>query len=149
MTLPVKNMEKLTPEDFSAYPVWEFALELEEIGDLAMRPVPDLPVNDLGNRTVGTQVSLANGSRLWAGLGNIFLDNPRRTKQTLVASFYIGGEWVPLSREMNAEMYGPDALARRLGLRVEDVFPVTYDVSACCIGDRDATQGSIEAAAVT
>jgi hypothetical protein len=148
MTLPVKNMEKLTPEDFAAYPVWEFALDLEEVDDLAMRPVTTLPVRDLGNRTVGTQVSLANGSKLWAGLGNIFLESPRRTKQALVASFYIGGEWIPLSREMNVEMYGPEALARRLGLKVEDMFPIAYDVSASCVGDCDAVRGSIEAMAV-
>jgi hypothetical protein len=146
MKLPVKNMEKLTPDDFIAYPVWEFALDLEEIDDLAMRPVPDLPVDDLRNRTVGTQVRLANGAKVWAGLGNIFLSDPQKTKKALVASFYIGGKWIPLSREMNVEMYGPKALARGLGLEVTDVFPVTYDVSSFCRGDVNATRGTIEAA---
>ncbi|HKD21627.1 MAG TPA: hypothetical protein VKB71_06420 [Rhizomicrobium sp.] len=145
MTLPVKNMEQLTPSDFAAYPVWEFALDLEEVDDLAMRPVTTLPVHDLANRTVGIEVRLANGSMLWAGLGNIVLNDPGRTKRTLVASFYIGGQWIPLSRSVNAEMYGPDALARRLGLRTKDVFPITYDISAHCVGDREATLGSVEA----
>lgn len=145
MTLPVKNMEKLTPDDFSVYPVWEFALDLEEIDDLAMRPVPKHPVHDLANRIVGAQVRLANGSKLWAGFGNMFLNDPQKTKRALVVSFYIGGEWIPLSYNVNAEMYGPDALARKLGLKVEEMFPVTYDVSANCVGDKDVTQGTIEA----
>jgi hypothetical protein len=148
MTLPVKNMENLTPEDFAAYRVWEFALDLEEVDDLAMRPVPNLPVNDLRNRLAGTEVRLANGSRLLAGIGNIFLNDAQKTKRLLGVRFYIGGEWVPLSREMNVAMYGPEALARRLGLTVNEMFPVTYDVSASCIGDRNATRGSIEAVPV-
>jgi len=148
MTPPVKNMEKLTPDDFTAYPIWEFALDLEEIDDLAMRPVTTLPARDLGNRVVGTKVCTANGDMLWAGLSNIFLNDPEKTKRALVVSFYIGGQWIPLSREMNIEMYGPDALARRLGVGCKDIFPITYDVSACCIGDPGAIRGSIEAAPV-
>jgi hypothetical protein len=146
MTLPVKNMEKLTPDDFMAYPVWELALDLEEVDDLAMRPVPDLPVDDLRNRTVGTQVRLANGTKLWAVLGNIFLSDPQKTKKALVASFYIGGNWIPFSPKTNATMYGSGAIARRLGLKVEDVFPVSYDVGRFCVGDKDAMRGTTEAA---
>jgi hypothetical protein len=146
MTLPVKNMEMLTPEDFAAYPVWEFALDLEEVDDLAMRPVTMLPVRDLGNRLAGTEVRLANGTRLWAGIGNIFLNDAQKTKRLLGVRFYIGGKWEPLSREMNVAMYGPDALARRLGLKVEDMFPIAYDVSAFCVGESGAVRGSIEAA---
>jgi hypothetical protein len=148
MTLPAKNIEKLTPDDFTVYPVWEFALDLEEVDDLAMRPVLDIPVNDLGNRLAGAEVRLANGTRLWAGIANIFLNDAQKTKRLLGVRFYIGGEWVPLSHEMNVEIYGPNALASRLGLKVEDIFPIAYDVSAFCVGDSEAIRGSIEAASV-
>jgi hypothetical protein len=38
MTLPIKNMEKLTPEDFAVYPVWELALDLEQVDETLVRP---------------------------------------------------------------------------------------------------------------
>ena len=32
----------------------------------------------------------------------------------------------------------------KLGLKLDDVFPISYDVSGCCIGDAAALAGVIE-----
>ena len=39
---------------------------------------------------------------------------------------------------------GPEALAKRLGLRVEDLFPIHYDISSLCVGDSAALIGLID-----
>jgi hypothetical protein len=146
MTLVCKNMEELTPDDYLAFPVWEFALDMEDVDDLAMRPVAKLPVDDLANRLVGTKVHLANGDHLWASLSNIKLDDSAKTRRILAAAFYLNGEWIYLARpqDPNQENYGPAALARKIGLPVDQVFPISYDVSKCCIGDENAIRGLIE-----
>jgi len=146
MTAQIKNMEALTPEDFIAHPVWEFALDMEHVDEFAMRPVTKLPVNDLANRIVGTRVVLANGTKLWAGLSNVVLGDGNETRSILIPKFYVNDEWVPLDRpgDFKVEMYGPEAFARRLGLSVGQVFPIAYDISDCCVGDKDAVRGTIE-----
>lgn len=147
MVMGCKLPEEMTPEDFEQSPVWEFALDLEEIDDRLLRPVTELPVDDLGNRVVGTQVRLANGARMWAAIQCLHLDDPYKTRHLMWLSFFVGGRWIGLVRyhDPGQNMCGPIPVARALGLDVNDVFPVTYDVRHCCTGDPLAVTGVVEA----
>jgi hypothetical protein len=85
MTENIKPAESLTVADFQAHPVWEF-LNDDEIGETMVQPVEKLPVETLDNRLIGTQVRLANGSLVWALIGNFDVTNPRATQHFLTLS---------------------------------------------------------------
>jgi hypothetical protein len=138
MTENIKSADLLTVTDFQAHPVWEF-LNDDEIGELMMQPV-ELPVESLDNRVVGDQVRLGNGSRVWASFGNFDVTNPRATQHFLDISIERNGEWFPLARYHDSDFarHSPEALARFLGLHVDDVFPITVDVRRFVHGDPKA-----------
>ena len=138
MTEDIKSVDSLTVADFQAHPVWEF-LNDDEIGEMMMQPV-ELPVESLDNRVVGDQVRLGNGSRVWARFGNFDVTNPRATQHLLDISIERNGEWFPLARyhDSGFAAHSPEALARFLGLHVDDVFPIIVDVRRYVHGDPKA-----------
>jgi hypothetical protein len=135
----IKPAESLTVADFEAHPVWEF-LNDDEIGETMVRPVEKLPVETLDNRIVGTRVRLANGLEVWGSFGNFDVTNPRATQHFLDLAIERSGEWFFLARYQDFDFAdrGPEALARFLGLGVDDVFPITVDVRRYVRGDPAA-----------
>ncbi len=125
----IKPVESLTVADFQPHPVWEY-LNDDEIGETMVQPVEKLPVESLDNRLVGAQVRLANGSRVWALIGNVDVTNSRSTQHFLTLSIDRGGKWFHLARYFDFDFTdrSPDALARFLGLGVDDVFPISVDI---------------------
>ena len=93
----IKPVESLTVADLEAHPVWEY-LNDDEIGETMVQPVEKLPVESLDDRLVGSQVRLANGSRVWALIGNFNVTNPRDTQHFLTLSIEHGGKWFYLAR---------------------------------------------------
>ena len=147
MTLAAKKIEDLMPDDFSVSPVWEYVLELEVADDMLVRPVVVLPVTNLANRIVGTRVRLANGTMLWAELGNLDLQDPPETRRCLMLSLLWGNQWAHFFPRHDFGQKGEAAasLASTLGLPVDDIFPIAYDVSDCCVGNPEVVRGSVEA----
>jgi hypothetical protein len=139
MTENIKPVESLTVADLQAHPVWEY-LNDDEIGDTMMQPVDELPVENLDCRLVGTQVRLANGSRVWALVGNFDVISPRATQHFLTLSIERDGTWFHLARyhDSGYAAEGPEALARVLGLHIDDVFPIAVDVRRYVRGDPEA-----------
>ena len=139
MTENIKPAESLTVADFEAHPVWEY-LNDDEIGETMTRPVEKLPVESLDNRLVGAQVRLASGPLVWAFIGNFDVTHPRATQHFLTLSIERGGTWFHLARYFDFDFTNrsPDALARLLGLGVDDVFPITVDVRRYVRGDPAA-----------
>jgi hypothetical protein len=45
--------------------------------------------------------------------------------------------------DFDCDQRGPAALANFLGLKIEQVFPILYDVSDCCLGDPSVISGGI------
>jgi|SRR5665213_1795131 len=132
----IKPAESLTVDDFRVHPVWEY-LNDDEIGETMTRPVERLPVETLENRLVGTQFRLANGSEVWGLLGNFDVTNPRANQHFPTLSIERSGEWFHLANyhHFDFKSHGPEALARFLGLGVDDVFPITVDVRRYVRGD--------------
>ncbi len=144
MSEEFKLAEELTVADFQADAVWEFRNE-DEKGESAVRPVKKLPVKNLDGCIVGTQIQLANGSRFWASLGNVDSNDPRQTQQFLFLSVF-KERWFQLARyfDFNLKEQGPQALADFLGLHVDDVFPISYDIRSISLGDPSCLAGTIE-----
>ena len=105
-----------------------------------VQPVEKLPVENLDDHLVGAQVRLANGLLVWASVGNFDVANPRATEQFLTLSIERNGEWFHLARyhDVGFERHSPEALARFLGLHVDDVFPIAVDVRRYVRGDPKA-----------
>ncbi len=134
-------VDALQIADFEEHAVWEFPTA----GETIVRPVKDLPVQSLTFRMVGTQVRLANGSRIWADIGNVDTGDPRQTEQFLTLTVYKDGKRFTLARYFDFDYAdrGPEALASFLGLPVSEVFPISYDIRQYVIGDLAALCGTI------
>jgi hypothetical protein len=143
---PFKRAEDLRAPDVEAFPVWEF-VNNDEIGETVVRPVKTAPASNLRGRLVSTQVHLACGKTVLAQLGNIDSNNPKATKHFLQLIVFQSGKRFILARyhDFNWNSQGPQALADFLGMRIEDVFPISYDVSRFSTGDPAALVGKIEA----
>jgi len=141
-----KPVELITVEDIKAAPVWEY-LNDDEAGDTLVVPVESLPVEMLDGRLVGTQVKLANGSMRWAFIGNIDTRNAHTTDHFLDLSIWERERWFHLARYFDHDYSrrGPLALAKFLGLGVDEVFPISWDVSQYSSGDATALAGVVAA----
>jgi hypothetical protein len=143
-----KRVEDLTLADFDLHPVWRFANADEAtFGETAVRPVVDLPISDLGGVLFGATVRLANGSGIRAVLGNIDATSRDRTALFLTLEIHRGGQRFHLARyfDFDRDARGPKALAKFLGLPVEEVFPIAYDVTPYAVGEKSALSGFIRA----
>lgn len=136
-----KPVEEIQIADLEAFPVWEFA----KAGETRVRPVRDLPVKSLMFRFVGTQVRLANGSHVWANIFNVEPSDPRRTEQFLTLTVYKDTKRFVLSRYFDFDFAesGPESLASFLGLPLNEVFPISYDITHHVVGNSAALSGVI------
>ncbi|MBF5042741.1 hypothetical protein FGE12_10045 [Aggregicoccus sp. 17bor-14] len=144
---PTKDVSELTPDDLRAFPVWEFTNE-ESDGDseTMMRAVQKLPVTHLDGRIVATEVTLANGTRVFATLSNVSVKSPRQTQQFIMLSVPRDGRTFHLARyfDFDAAERGPAALARFLKLKPKEIFPIAYDLRSVCKARSAALVGRIE-----
>jgi hypothetical protein len=111
-----------------------------------VRPIKKLPVKNLIGRVAAVSVRLANGSTAWALIGNVDVDNPRLTEHFLTLSILRDGFWFTMARyhDFDAAEHSPDALAKFCDLGLDDVFPISYDISHISLGDLAALVGTIE-----
>jgi hypothetical protein len=140
----MKPIEALDVGDLHAHPVWQYA-NVDGANEMLVRPIRRLPVARLAGRVVGTQVRLANGTYVWALLGNIDESNARLTEHFLTLSVFQDRRWFTLARyhDFDDSENGPDALSRFLGLPIDEVFPIAYDIRHYVKGDAAALAGLI------
>lgn len=147
MPPPPRPVESLRPTDLLTQPVWEFVSD-DDPDETYVRPVAKRPINSLGNRIVGTEVNLANGSLVWALLGNIDINDVRQTRHFLTVSVFLRDQWFHLARyhELDHDKRGPEQLAEALELSLDQVFPIRYDIGKWVSGSGvDAIRGSVHA----
>jgi hypothetical protein len=139
-----KPILSLQISDLEKYPVWEFSNN-EESDDTEVRPIKRLPVSSLAGRTIGSRVLLANGQHVWAIIGNLDTNNPQMNEHFVTLSIGWKGKWFQLARyhDPDYERRGPSAVACFLGLPVDDIFPIFYDVRKYARGERAALTGTV------
>lgn len=125
----MKPIEALEVSDLQAHAVWQYA-NVDGASETLVRPIKRLPVARLTGRIVGTRVQLANGTCIWALLGNIDESNARLTEHFITLSVFQDGRWFTLARyhDFDYSENGPDALARFLGIPIDEAFPIAYDI---------------------
>jgi len=143
----VKAVDSLAVADLQAFPVWQYTGH-EGVDETFVRPVKRTPVTSLAGKLIGTQVTLANSERVWALIGNVDPTNPQMTEHFLTLSVERNGRWFTLARYHDFDFveHGPEALAQFLGLPVDEIFPITYDICQVAEGDEAALRGQIRKA---
>lgn len=143
----VKPISSIAVIDLLANPVWEFTNK-DGADETFVRAVKRIPVNDLTGKLVGTQVRLAKGNQVWALIGNVDVKSARMTEHFLTLSIEANGEWFSLARyhDFDHAERGPEALARFLHLRVEEVFPIAFDIRSYARGDPQALCSTVQQA---
>jgi hypothetical protein len=139
-----KRVSSLTSADLQSHPVWQY-ISLEENDETFVRPLQVVPAANLTNKVVGTKVTLANGQRVWAIIGNVDPTSARFTQHFLTLSVERDGQWFTLARyhDFDYSERGPETLARFLDLSVDEVFPIAYDIRSFAKGDATALSGQI------
>jgi hypothetical protein len=137
--------EKLTPLHFQKCPVWTF-LNNDARGETMVKPLSKLPVRDLDGCLIGTQVTLANGQKVDALIGNIKSRDAKRTQLAITVALFKGAQKFDLDRRFDPDYSrcGPAALSRFLNLTVNEVFPISYDLTEFSEGTIEALKGKIE-----
>jgi hypothetical protein len=140
-----KRVENLTVADLEAFPVWEYANE-DEKGETVVRPIRRTPVKTLVGRLIGTRIRFANGTGAWATIENVDESNERLTQHFLTLTVFDEGRSFTMARyhDVDRDERGPQALAAFLGLGVDDVFPISYDISQACVGEPACLVGKID-----
>jgi hypothetical protein len=144
MSTNTKPIEWLKVADLEANPVWQYTSD-DRTGDTLVRPIKRVPVKSLTGKVIGTQVRFANGRQAWALIGNVDPQNPRLTEHFLTVSIERDGKWFALARyhDFDYADRGPEALARFLGLPIDEVFPISFDLRQYAQGDPAALAGSV------
>ena len=139
-----KRIEDVGVSDLERHPIWRYREDAD--GNAVASPVLHMPVSDLGSCLIGARSELAGGACVWVMLGNVTLNNPVRTEQFLGARFERDGEWFELARYFDAdyEDRGPVQLSQFLGLSLDEIFPVRYDLSRFVVGHPSVVRGVIE-----
>lgn len=144
----IKSVEELTVNDLERHPVWSFTNSHESTspGELAVKPIRRLPVKSLVGKIVGCPLTLNCGRSVMGFLGNIDLTNAALTEHFLTLSVFSDrNELFHLARyhDGDAQTHGPDALAKFLGLKVDEVFPIRYDIAPFAVGRTKCLRGAI------
>jgi hypothetical protein len=139
-----KLAESLTGLDLAGHPVWMF-INSDARGETVVRPVRRVPVTSLSDKLLGVRVVLANGTAVWALVGNVSPQNARKTQQHLSISIERDGQWFHLARYFDPDYKrrGPSELAQFLGLSVAEVFPIAFDLTGLAKGDPEVLVGSV------
>jgi hypothetical protein len=141
----VKPVEALTVVDLKVAPIWEYT-NRDGPGETMVRAVNEFPVRNLSDKLIGAPVRLANGTEMWALIGNVDSRNTRLTEHSLTLSIERGGEWFFLARyhDFDYARRGPDALSQFLGLTVDEIFPISFDLRRYAEGDESALRATVE-----
>jgi hypothetical protein len=124
-----KDAGALTVADFVDYPVWEF--NGEEIGaEYALQPVMDYPVTHMNDRVVGVLVVLANGQKFLCVISSLGDIARKDVLEHAIFSFLAGGQRIPVYPYSHplSKTFGPSALAEKLNLPTDEIFPFAYDL---------------------
>ena len=137
-----KTIDTISVGDIQSNPVWKFFSG----GDMAIEPVKKTPCTTLNGRIVGTQVELADGTMVWALLGNIDTENPAFSKHFMTLSIESSGDWFHLARyhDYDYDERGPAKLSEWLNKPLDQVFPIAYDIRHVFHGESVALKGKFE-----
>jgi hypothetical protein len=144
MSTITKKIEALEIDDFKTFPIWTLIND-DAIGEISVTPVKKYPVKSTEGKIFGLEVYLANGRRLWAMIDNVDSVNSRSNEHFLSVSLSVDDKWISLARyhDIDYDQNGPQSLASLLNMPIDEVFPISYDLTLLAVGEKAALKGSI------
>jgi hypothetical protein len=138
------DIDDLSVEDLKNFPVWRVKSNART-GDSELVPVRRLPCKNLDCCIVGVQVMLADESTTYGILGNVHTNDRERTEVFVTISIEKNGEWFHLARYFDCDFNssGPKELGKFLGKKLNEIFPIRYDLRLFSKGDLSALCGVI------
>lgn len=129
--------------DLERHTIWQYTPS--GTADVCVKPVTRVPADRLVNRLVASRVTLGNGQRRWALFGSVTADQPRLNQHLMSIGILGNDAWFHLARyyEFDRETRSPQALAEFLGLKIVDVFPISYDLRESVRGTAEALVGTM------
>ncbi|MEX2358995.1 MAG: hypothetical protein WEE51_11765, partial [Pirellulaceae bacterium] len=139
-----KELQSLSIADLKEHPVWRFTDNPEV--EQEIETVHAHSLRDLEGVLVGAKVKFADGSRKWALLENVNRAGKKVNDHFLTITVENQDKWFRLARYHDDEIddQGPSALAKFLGKKVTEVFPIRYDLRIPLMSDSGRMIGKIE-----
>lgn len=145
-----KPISAMHVDDFGEYKIWEYDLRCSKGSDETwLRPIKKYPAKTMVNRIIGIPVILNNNKEVYGIISNIDTHDPICTQHLLQLSLFIGNDLFHLCRYWEEGLLGregPKALSNKLHLHVDEVFPISYDLSQYVTGDELSIKNVIESA---
>lgn len=141
----MKGVSTLNLADLRSQPVWRYR-NSDERGETLVAPVKELPVGSLNGCLVASEIQLSCGRKQWSLVGNIDSTNPVLTAHFVTFSIFNDqGERFELARYHDFDFLerGPAKLAAFLGLKLNEVFPIIWDVRPYATGVDAALHGTV------
>ena len=140
-----KLVHELNVRDILNSPVWRYCED--ESGELAVEPIDKYPVQSLENCVAGIKVKFANGYQSWALVANFDLNSSKKNKHFLSFTFLDEEEQIyTLPRYFDAgyDKATQEELPAILRMAIEDIFPVSYDLTLIADGDQSILSSSFD-----
>ncbi|WP_156117495.1 hypothetical protein [Collimonas arenae] len=141
------RLRDVTPDDICKNWLWQYVPSKD--GELWVKPIHVKKTDKFSQRLAGCQVTLADGSSMWALIEGINVETPefsKHNKELIIAIDNYG--WFRLaqyfdSRELK-EIRGPEILCDLLGKKIDEVFPVEFDLRDRAKVDSSCLRGKFE-----
>lgn len=147
--MKARPIPEIPIDELLQYGVWTFDVDEEsyvpEQDESWVIPVLHIPVTDFSNCIAVTKLKLNNNNYIIGILGNIQLLNFKKNNYIICLSIYNNKSWFYLNRYFDVayDVFGPKQLAEFLSLSINEVFPITYDISSLAVGDQRVLKGMI------
>lgn len=117
----------LHEQDLASHELWSYAPSAT--AEILVRPSKGSN-GSLSNKLVSTKVRFSNGQVVRALIGNLDCSNFQLNEHFLTLSILFNGNWFHLARyhDPDCQEHGPEELAKFVGKRVDEVFPIDYDL---------------------
>lgn len=142
-----KPLEDVTPEDIELCWLWSFVPSKD--GRLWLKPVKINKTDKFFDRLAGCKVIFADGTSCTAFIAGIDLEVPQFSKHNRELHLWIEGRgWFQLaqyfdSAELKASC-GDEVLCELLGKRLDEVFPIAFDLRNRAKSDSPCLSGRFE-----
>jgi hypothetical protein len=136
----------LTPDDLQRWPVWELRSSDNVDGFVLVAVEETLPVSIVEERIFGTEVMLANDTRLWGYLQGYDLLTQQFNYRQSELTLFFQGKRITLGAELDRHLpgFGASDLSAALGLSNLDIFSIKFDVSALLNNPLCSVRGSFD-----
>lgn len=146
-----RRLQEITPVDLESYWLWEFVPSKD--GDLWVKPIRTSKTSKFSGRLVACQVTFADASTHPALLQGIDLEAPEYSRHNRELLLWVEARgWFCLAQYFDGtelqETRGPEVLAKLVGKRTSEIFPIHFDIRHRSTIDSSALIGEFEMAPV-